>query len=990
MDGLLDRVHPLINDKPINRGSNNKRTIKMKLPFINQRALVLLLVLAITVSFSLAAETGVSAQDKLPKQNGHINDFGEVLDPATKGRMEKVLENLKERSGIDFVVVTVKSAGSEDLYDYSLRIANDWNLGVPAGANRSVLLVIAADSRKFFTQATRLARRVLPDGLIGNMGVRLKSQIETAGYSEALITGIKTFADGAGELHNFTFADLEQRPAENLVAEQQRPRTVASPAAQPTESPAARATESPAAAPLPQPTETAKPAPTETPTPEPSPTTAPTIEPTPPPATPEATVIPRPTATPVPSPAEAAATPPPTPMASPEPTESPVAQASPSVAAATPVEVAAIPTRPTRPPVTDRKPATNAPANPEDEKEAVEVTLAQPPDKRIQTLKAFIAAHPQSVAVPRAHELIVVAHALLGDQRLQAGNIEGGLDQFRLAISDAPADMPDRLFSEVIARIPANLFFRGQPAAAMEFARQAETLAGKNPNRLAAVVGFYLAIEDAKEAARLAELATQAGPDSAAAHQALGEARHIALRLDDAETEFARALELDPKSNGARLTLADLKRGAGKSEAALALYRDLLKADPKSNAARAGIVVSLLELGRKSEADEELNKSLADKDLARNLPMLVGAAYWFLAHDDATRGLDMAQKAVALEPRYVWAQIVLARALIADNRPQDGERSLRFVRQFGRFPTVDYELANLLAALGLFDDAAVELAHSFSIKGGEIETMLAGRQAARANSFTELIAPERRAVIFQAKGVDTEANAKMLKALLALNTALNQPEGSVPNENELAAIAKDFTAGNDAMRTYRQVYVAEKFLQKGVALSSVIDLMDQATSGVEAALSVPNATLAVQPDEYSDIRARALSQGGTPKIPEAPRSALSGLLRGRIEDLAGQALFKMDKANDAVARLRRAVSAAPEGTPLWRAAMWHLGGALEASGKNDQALPYYIKAYVAGPPDAARRSVIENVYKKVNGSLDGLDDKIGPGFGNPTATPTPM
>ncbi len=165
--------------------------------------------------------------------------------------------------------------------------------------------------------------------------------------------------------------------------------------------------------------------------------------------------------------------------------------------------------------------------------------------------------------------------------------------------------------------------------------------------------------------------------------------------------------------------------------------------------------------------------------------------------------------------------------------------------------------------------------------------------------------------------------------------------------------------------------------------------MDQATSGVEAALSVPVATLAVQPDEYSDLRARALAQGGTPRIPDAPRDALSGLLRGRIEDLAGVAFFKLEKPTEAAARLRRAVSAAPEGTPLWRSAMWHLGGALEAEGKNDQALVYYIKSYVTGVPDPARRSVIENVYKKVNGSLDGLDDKIGPGFATATATPSP-
>jgi hypothetical protein len=225
--------------------------------------------------------------------------------------------------------------------------------------------------------------------------------------------------------------------------------------------------------------------------------------------------------------------------------------------------------------------------------------------------------------------------------------------------------------------------------------------------------------------------------------------------------------------------------------------------------------------------------------------------------------------------------------------------------------------------------------------------------------------------------------------LLALNTALNQPERSMPNEDELAAIARDFTAGDDAMRTYRQIYVAQKFLSKGVALATVINLMDQATSGVEAALNAPTATLAVQPDEYSDIRARALVQGGVPQIPEAPRAALSGLLRGRIEDIAGVALFKLDKAGDAVARLRRAVNAAPEGTPLWRSALWHLGGALEATGKSDQALLYYIKSYVAGVPDPARRSVIESVYKKVNGTLDGLDDKIGPAFATATSSPSP-
>ena len=114
--------------------------------------------------------------------------------------------------------------------------------------------------------------------------------------------------------------------------------------------------------------------------------------------------------------------------------------------------------------------------------EQVELTLTLPVDKRIDALKAFIAAHPKSVAVPRANELIVAAHATLGDQKLQAGDVSGGLDQFHLAFSEAPPDLPDRLFTEVLARIPLNLFVRGQRDAAVDAAHQAEALAKLNPN----------------------------------------------------------------------------------------------------------------------------------------------------------------------------------------------------------------------------------------------------------------------------------------------------------------------------------------------------------------------------------------------------------------------------------------------------------------------------------------------------------------------------
>jgi uncharacterized membrane protein YgcG/tetratricopeptide (TPR) repeat protein len=1000
----------------------------------NARARFFAAVLAASLLFSLAARLpGQEQQSKLPERTGYVNDFAGIIDAATKDRLEAILAHFKQRAGIEFVVATVKTIGAEDVYEYSLRVARAWDVGVRSSPRKTLLLLVSTDEGRFFTQFSKAAQADLPDGLVGDLILRMRPRFQSGDFSGGLLAGIKSFTSTVGERQNFKFEDLDQPAAENVVASVTRPRTVEAVAASETPSPQPSETPSASETPAPSsPVPAATPSPTDTKTGEPAATATPLITETPA-ASPSATPVPLPSETPTPPPVEAQ--PQPTPSVSPEPVEvktpqpvetaspspeataqtqptaqpsetpppviaSPVESPTPQPAPTSPVDVEKVAANRARPTESPKKTSTSArkiadaniASNPEDEKEEVEVTLTLPVDKRIDVLRAFIAAHPKSVAVPRANELIVVAHAAMGDQKLQEGDIDGGLEQFRLAMAEAPPDMTDRLFTEVIARIPMNLFLRNQRTAAINFAHQVEALAKLNPKKLLALEEFYLKTENVGEANRLAELAVQQAPDLAAAHQALGAARHIGLRLDEAEKEYARALELDPKSATARRSLADLKRAAGKTEEALALYRELLQTNANDKPAFAGMVISLLEAGKKVEAQQQLDAAMKDKDQSQNLALLVGAAYWLVAHNDPERALNLAEAAVQIEPRFSWGQIARARALVANRNPLEGERGLRFARQFGSFPTLDYELASVLASIGLYDEAARELARSFSLKDGQIETKLAGRNVAHAPNFIELLGLERRAAIFQSSSADTEANARMLKGLLAFATAINLPEGASVKEDEVLAAAQEFVAGNDAMRAYRQIYVASKLIKRGVAFGSVLELMDAATSGVEAALDVPAATVAVQADELSDIRARALSQGGTPDVPDAPRAALSALLRGRIEDLAGLALFNQDKPAEAIPHLRRAVSVLPQGTPLWRAALWHLGSALEADGHNDQALLYYIKSYVSTGRDPVRRAVIENVYKKVNGSLDGLDDKIGPGFNvapAPTQTPEP-
>lgn len=609
------------------------------------------------------------------------------------------------------------------------------------------------------------------------------------------------------------------------------------------------------------------------------------------------------------------------------------------------------------------------------DKDELDALLDLAPAERIEKLKAFIAAHPRSTLKMRAQELIVSARAALGDEKLKAGDAAGGIEQFRLALAEAPQGMSDKLFVEVLAQIPSNLFLRGERAASLEIAHAIEERFKDDAKHLLVMAAFYLGIEAADDALRVSDAAIKLAPEMSAAYQARGAAHRIALQLEESAADYARALELDPKSDGARKSLADLSRATGKTEAALALYRERLQVEPADEFARTGMVISLFELGRKEEAEREL--AAAMKDLPNSLTLLTGMAYWFAAHNESARAVELAQQAVNMEPRYTWGPIALARGLLAERRPLDAERALLVARQYGRFPTLDYELASALAAAGFYGEAAAALS-SFTIKDDQIETYLAGRTHARAQTFTELLAPERRASIFQFSAADNEQSARTLKALLAFTLALNPAGGrEAIKEADVLAAAREFIGADDDMRAFRRLYVASRLLQARVALPDVLEQTDAVTGEVEKALAVPTATVSVMADELFDARREANRNGSTLRLPDAPRSTLSNIMRGRIEDLAGWSLFNQQKYAEATVRLRRAISVLPENSIWWRNAMWHLGASLDAGGKSQDALDVYYKSYKAGGQDMTRRAVIEALYRKLNGSLDGLDAKIG-------------
>jgi len=602
-------------------------------------------------------------------------------------------------------------------------------------------------------------------------------------------------------------------------------------------------------------------------------------------------------------------------------------------------------------------------------------------NERVEKLKTFVQERPKSKLLNRALEMLSGARAAIADEKLRIGD-NSGVEMFRLVVSESPANCSDVFFEKVLAQIPSNLFWRNEQTASIEIARMIEEKVKDNPTRLLVVAAFYLGVEAADDATRTAQNAITIAPNMSPAYQALGAAHRINFQLDLSAHAYAKAVELDPNSTVARKSLADIRRAQGRDEEALLLYRSLIEVDKTDEFARTGFIMSLFNMGKREDAENELKTAL--EETPNSLVLLTNAAYWYASKNEGEKAVEFAQKAVNVEPRYVWAQIALARGLIAAKRPLEAERALLFAKQYGSFPTLDYELATVLASIGLYDEAGRTLSRSFVVKDGMIETRLGNRASTKAESFIELLAAERRASIFQANPADSESNAKTLKTLLAFTLAINQP---TKKEEEILAVSREFASIEDAMKTHRLLYVASRLLQNDIALSQALNFTQESTSGLEASLDIPSATVAVMADELYDVRANAAANGSTANLPDVPRGVLSNIMRGKIEDIAGWTLFNQKKFPEAIIRLRRALTVLPENSAWWRSSIWHLGAAYEANGNQKEALAFYYKSYNS-KPDANRRTIIEALYKKVNGTLDGLDKKIGESPFAPTKTVT--
>jgi uncharacterized protein len=90
----------------------------------------------------------------IPQPVGYVNDFAGVIDPESKAAIERVVDEVRARSGGEIVVVTLPSLEGRSRDEVALEIGRQWRVGrkgAPGDARRNtgVVVLVAVQDRTY-------------------------------------------------------------------------------------------------------------------------------------------------------------------------------------------------------------------------------------------------------------------------------------------------------------------------------------------------------------------------------------------------------------------------------------------------------------------------------------------------------------------------------------------------------------------------------------------------------------------------------------------------------------------------------------------------------------------------------------------------------------------------------------------------------------------------------------------------------------------------
>jgi uncharacterized protein len=138
--------------------------------------------------------TGSSPTEVPNRPAGYVNDYADVLSSSARAQLTALCTEVNDKAKAQIFVVTVPSLNGQSVEDYSLDVATKWGVG-PKQTSSGVLIFLAVNDRKYWTQIGYGLEPILPDGKVGGFGREAVPYLRDKNYDAAVMLMTRRIAD---------------------------------------------------------------------------------------------------------------------------------------------------------------------------------------------------------------------------------------------------------------------------------------------------------------------------------------------------------------------------------------------------------------------------------------------------------------------------------------------------------------------------------------------------------------------------------------------------------------------------------------------------------------------------------------------------------------------------------------------------------------------------------------------------------------------------
>jgi uncharacterized protein len=143
---------------------------------------------------------------------GYINDFAGVLNATTVEKLTGVSTEVDQKAKAQIAVVTIKALEGDPVEDFANHLFQKWGVGYK-GTDRGVMVLLASDDHKYWTEVGYGLEPILPDGKVGGFGRSMVPLLRQGDYNGAVVQMVSQIAEVIAQDSHVSLDSLAGFPA---------------------------------------------------------------------------------------------------------------------------------------------------------------------------------------------------------------------------------------------------------------------------------------------------------------------------------------------------------------------------------------------------------------------------------------------------------------------------------------------------------------------------------------------------------------------------------------------------------------------------------------------------------------------------------------------------------------------------------------------------------------------------------------------------------